>query len=65
MTKREFESVREGESVVEYHELPCVANEDLVKCVSQYDMELADEIQERFRYYFKELNWLWEQLQGK
>jgi len=65
MVGRPIERDVEGKVSIEYHKLSCITNEELVKCMRVHDEELADEIQERFNYYFKELEWLSERLEGK
>ena len=65
MVGRPVERTTEGVTRVEYHALSIISNEELVECVKKYDSELAAEIQERFNYYFKELDWLADRLEGK
>lgn len=65
MVGRPVERTTEGVTMVEYHALSIISNEELVECVRKYDSELAAEIQERFNYYFKELDWLCGRLDGK
>jgi hypothetical protein len=62
---RPVERTSEGKTVVEYHRLSSVTNEELVKYVHLHDEALADEIQARFKYYFEELDWLFDELDGK
>mgnify|MGYP001565802970 FL=1 len=65
MVGRPVERTTEGVTMVEYHALSIISNEELVECVRKYDNDLAVEIQERFNYYFKELDWLADRLEGK
>ena len=65
MVGRPVERTTEGVTTTEYHALSIISNEELVECVRKYDSDLAAEIQERFNYYFKELDWLADRLDGK
>ena len=55
----------EGVTTTEYYALSIISNEELVECVRKYDSDLAAEIQQRFNYYFKELDWLFDELEKK
>ncbi len=55
----------EGVTTTEYYALSIISNEELVECVEKYDSDLAAEIQLRFNYYFKELDWLFDKLEKK
>ncbi len=57
--------MKEGKLVLENRLLTCLSNEDLVRCIREYDTKLADEVQSRIGYYFKELEWLSQQLEKK
>ena len=57
--------MKEGKLVLENRLLTCLSNEDLVRCIREYDTKLADEVQSRIGYYFKELDWLSQQLEKK